>query len=235
MEISSINQHPNLNDRNEAINFARSVLKNKSDYLILDTETTGLGEKDVIIQLAIIDLDGNTLIDTYIRPTKRKSVPRDASAIHGIKYKDLIDAPTFVDILHEISKYLESNKKFLIYNFMFDARLINQTISADGIKYVSNLKGNCVMQLYSVFLGNWNPISKEYKFQKLPESNHSALEDCHATLKLIKSIAQQELSVIPDNYKPTAIKPKPGEGRLVGFLIGLLIMCIILIFLIKAC
>lgn len=230
MESSIQIQHPNLIDRNDAINFARDILENKNNYLILDTETTGLGEKDVIIQLAIIDLDGNTLIDTFVKPTKRKSVPRDATAIHGIKYKDLIDAPTFVDVLHDISPFLNSNKKFLIYNFKFDARLINQTIAEDVIREVFNLRGNCIMQTYAEFTGNWNPISKEYRFQKLPGSNHSALGDCQATLQLIKFIAQQELSIIPENYVPTAVKPDPGRKSLIKTLVIFFIVWILVMF-----
>jgi|GEM_PF-1530092 DNA polymerase-3 subunit epsilon len=218
--------HPNLLDRNEAINFCRNVLTNKSDFLILDTETTGLGEKDVIIQIAVIDLDGNTLIDTLVRPTKRKSIPREATAIHGIKFMHLADAPTFVDVLDDLYNFVKSGKKFLIFNFAFDARLINQTLTADSIGTTFNLKGNCIMQIYSQFVGNWNSISNEYKYQKLPESNHSALADCHATLRLIRQLAEQPLSDIPSGYVPTAVKPTPGMSTLIGCLILILILLV---------
>jgi DNA polymerase-3 subunit epsilon len=104
--------HPNLQSRNEVIEFARNVLKNKEKYLILDTETTGLSDKDIIIQVAVIDLDGNTLIDTLVKPTKRKSIPRDASDIHGIKFKYLRGAPHFVDVLHDLLPFSSKKRSF---------------------------------------------------------------------------------------------------------------------------
>lgn len=217
-------EHPNLLDRNESIVFCRNVLTNKSDYVILDTETTGVGDKDVIIQIAVIDLDGNTLINTLVRPTKRKSIPRDSTAIHGIKFSHLVGAPNFIDVLDDLYKIVLSNKKFLIYNFAFDARLINQTLTADSIDKVFNLKGNCIMQIYSQYVGNWNSISKEYKYQKLPESNHSALADCCSTLKLIQYLSEQELSIIPPGYSPSAVKPVPGKNTLIGCLVAFFVL-----------
>jgi len=199
--------HPNLIDRNNAINFARSFLSAKDKFLILDTETTGLGEKDVIIQIAVIDLDGNTLLNTLVKPKNRKSIPRDATAIHGIRFKDLLDAPHFIDVLHDLTSLLSPDKSLLVYNLAYDTRLINQTIEIDEINYNFSVKGYCIMQLYAQYTGQWNPISNEYRFKKLPNSNHTAQGDCLATLELIKYIAKQELSVIPENYKPTAIKP----------------------------
>ena len=61
-----------IQDKDGAINIAREILKHKEDYVILDTETTGLGDSDVIIQISIIDLDGNVLMDSLIKPTKKK-------------------------------------------------------------------------------------------------------------------------------------------------------------------
>jgi len=76
-------EHPNLIVRNNAIRFARGVLAQKQNYLILDTETTGLGEKDVIIQMALIDLDGNVLLDSLVKPKKKKSISREATEVVG--------------------------------------------------------------------------------------------------------------------------------------------------------
>ena len=61
-----------IKDKNGVIDFAQDVLNNKNNYVILDTETTGLGDNDVIVQLGILDLNGNVLLDTLIKPTKEK-------------------------------------------------------------------------------------------------------------------------------------------------------------------
>ncbi len=59
-----------------------SQLLNRSDVLILDTETTGLGAQDEIVELAIIDTNGTVKFDNLIQPTI--PIPEEASRIHGI-------------------------------------------------------------------------------------------------------------------------------------------------------
>jgi DNA polymerase III epsilon subunit-like protein len=47
-------------DRNEAISTAKEIVNRNA--IILDTETTGLGEKDEIIEISIIDMTGKVLL-----------------------------------------------------------------------------------------------------------------------------------------------------------------------------
>lgn len=58
--------HPNPEHKNQAIEWARGVINNASVYAIIDTETTGLGKKDVLIQIAAIDPKRNILLDTLV-------------------------------------------------------------------------------------------------------------------------------------------------------------------------
>ena len=50
--------------------------------LILDTETTGLGDEDEVIQLGIVDLEEWVLFNSLFRPTIE--VSPGALAVHGI-------------------------------------------------------------------------------------------------------------------------------------------------------
>ncbi len=45
------------------------IMQNKDKYAILDTETTGLGKNDEIIEISILALDGTVLLDTYVKPS----------------------------------------------------------------------------------------------------------------------------------------------------------------------
>jgi DNA polymerase III epsilon subunit-like protein len=65
-----------LRDKDDAIDIANDILNNKNKYVIFDTETTGLGENDVIVQIGLLDLDDNALMDTLIKPTKRKKMSK---------------------------------------------------------------------------------------------------------------------------------------------------------------
>ena len=39
-----------------------------SDFVVLDTETTGLDSRAEIVEISIIDKHGNTLFDSLIKP-----------------------------------------------------------------------------------------------------------------------------------------------------------------------
>ncbi|BCC80200.1 MULTISPECIES: 3'-5' exonuclease [Bacillus] len=61
------------------------IFNNKSNFLVLDTQTTGLGETDEIVEIAVTDLDGKTLLNTLVKPTV--PISDDATMIHGITNK----------------------------------------------------------------------------------------------------------------------------------------------------
>ena len=63
------------------------IWENKNDYVILDTETTGLGYSDKIVEIGVIDLDGNELVNTLVNP--QMEIPMEASCIHYIWDSDV--------------------------------------------------------------------------------------------------------------------------------------------------
>ena len=51
--------------------------------IFLDTETTGLShQRDRIVEIALVDEEGNVLLDTLVNPNRR--IPAHASTVHGI-------------------------------------------------------------------------------------------------------------------------------------------------------
>jgi DNA polymerase III subunit epsilon len=176
-----------IKDRNDIIDFTQDLIANKHQYVILDTETTGLGENDVIVQIGMLDLDGNILLDTLVKPTKRKRISSEASAINGITMKMLQDAPTFKELYPKFCEII-SNKKLLIYNARYDAKLLLQTALQDGFT-LKECDALCIMLGYSAFKGEWSEKYGNYKYQKLPNGDHSAIGDCKAILALIKKMA----------------------------------------------
>lgn len=172
---------------NEVIAGANQILKQKDDFLILDTETTGLGKNDVVIQMGIIDLDGNVIYDQLIKPSRFKRIPAEAVEIHRISYKMLEEKPFFKDIKDEFYRII-NGKQILIYNSEFDLRLLKQTCKADEVEF-KNIETFCVVKAYSMFVGEWDERFNEYKYQKLEGGDHSAIGDCRATLNILKKMA----------------------------------------------
>lgn len=67
----------------------------KLKTIVLDTETTGLYPGyDEILQLSIIDKNGNTLFNEYIRPKNNREWA-EAQAVNGISPENIAECPTF--------------------------------------------------------------------------------------------------------------------------------------------
>lgn len=177
-----------LKVRNEASEWAKEKFKEKDNWVILDTETTGLEEAE-IIQIGIINLDGQIILESLIKPTIPISI--EAEKVHGITEHKLKDAPSFPEIYEQIVKALES-KQVLIYNSDFDTRLILDSCKLNNLKPL-NLKkiSSCLMEEYAKFYGQWSNYYQDYKWQSL-NGEHNAISDCKAALSLLKEMANFE-------------------------------------------
>ena len=179
------------------------ALAQSGDYLILDTETTGLHNSE-IVQIAIIRSDGSLILDTLIKPLRK--IERSAFAIHGINAASVKDAPLWSELCPIVADIL-LGKNVVVYNVAFDlAMLVNSTF-AMGMEPVAWRKRSnwyCAMLAYSEIHGDWQNGMKAYRWQKLETAvhhfsgdyadQHTALGDCRNTLFLTKKIAGIDLS-----------------------------------------
>lgn len=174
---------------------ARSLLAD--DVVILDTETTGLGDSDQIVQLAVISSSGDILIDTLIKPSC--PIGEGAIRVHGIGEQMVINAPTFDQVYPDFVQVV-SQKRIVVYNAPYDQRLLMQsTRDNDRRWFLRNLQWVDVMMPYAQFWGDWSEWHGNYRWQKLTtacnqqdirvENAHNALADCRMTLALLKKLA----------------------------------------------
>jgi DNA polymerase III epsilon subunit-like protein len=113
-----------MSDKDEAADWARGLLAD--DFVIMDTETTGLYSGDEIVQLAVIDKTGAVLLDSLLRPTQ--PIPRIASSIHGITDAMVEGAPTFEELYNYLLLAI-GGKRVAIYNATFDIAMLTSPIS----------------------------------------------------------------------------------------------------------
>ena len=162
-------------------------MQNKSNYIILDTETTGLNKSDEIVQLAIIDLDGNTVFNENIRPPKKKRMSRDAVVVHGLTMQTLSQCRMFAELAEPLERAMGS-KTVIAYHGDFDARMYMQTYKLAG-GFLHTGDWECMMLEYAKYVGEWSSYHQNYRWQALPGGTHSALGDCLATLEVPRKMA----------------------------------------------
>jgi DNA polymerase-3 subunit epsilon len=183
--------------RQEAILIAQQKLKASPVYL--DTETTGLEMGDEIVEIAIIDDDGNSLLDSLIKPAG--NISRSASAVHGINAEMLKDSLTWAEIWPQVQEAL-NGKMVGIFNADFDIRMMRQSSQKYEISWEAPYKDNfCIMKLYAQFYGDWNPSRRSYKWQGLDAARrqcdldlanaHRAKDDTLLTREILHYMANQ--------------------------------------------
>ena len=168
------------------------------DYLVLDTETTGLGNDAEICQIAIIDAQSNVLLDTLVKPVS--PIPADATRIHGITNEMVANAQPFPVLKIQ---QLISFKNVIVYNADYDSEMLYRSELATGYKFRVNWRSianfYCAMKHFAELYGDYNPRYKSYKWKSLDTAcayydiknndAHSALSDCRATLSVCKKMA----------------------------------------------
>lgn len=169
------------------------------DYLILDTETTGLGSDAEICQIAIIDAQGNVLLDTLVKPVK--DIPSEATAIHGISNEAVLEAPYFIEVANKILELI-TGKHVIIYNVEYDTRLLYQSSGYPQIDWHKDTTYWCAMLAFAEIYGDYNSYRQSYRWKTLNvacnyykvdnDNAHSALSDCKATLAICKAMAASE-------------------------------------------
>ncbi|HGM5349228.1 TPA: 3'-5' exonuclease [Serratia marcescens] len=171
----------------------------KSNCLILDTETTGLGIDAEIVEITLLDTTGEILLNTLVKP--RRPIPPEATAIHGITNEMVANAPSWIRVCSKFY-HLISGRKVVIYNSDYDTRLLEQTNAANWIVgpcCVEQPVFECAMLAYAEFYGQksdrggyrWQKLTAAAEQQgvKIEGTAHRALSDCLTTLGVIKAMA----------------------------------------------
>lgn len=150
--------------------------------VILDTETTGLDDAE-IIELAIINMQGETLFNQRLKSIRAIEVA--AQHVHGISAEMLMNEPTFGEIYNDLAHILTSASTVYIYNEDFDTGVLANTARIHGFPPIK-FQGDCVMLAYAFWHGEWSDYFGDWKWQRLYGGDHTALGDCLATLAAIK-------------------------------------------------
>ncbi len=158
--------------------------------LFLDTETTGLGPDDEIVEVAVFDFEGNMIFESLVKPAKR--IPQEAISIHGITNEMVVSAPAWSHVWDEFEKTI-SGRYVGIYNADFDERMLNQSNRLAGIVSNSRFRFFCIMKLYADYYqyggGRYQKLDAAGRQMGIPLPNsHRAADDTLLALAVFKKI-----------------------------------------------
>lgn len=184
--------------KNKQINPIAAQMKQILDggqFVVLDTETTGLGRADEILQIGILDHNAQEVMSTLVCPTVPSAIQPRAVEVHGITTEMVVGKPTIKDLENKLIAAL-SNKFIIAYNAEFDKRMLTQSamaVGATGILTQTPCQWIDIMRPYQRLMGfkRWQSLTKACIQQGIAiENAHSAMGDCHLLFKLFKRIAE---------------------------------------------
>lgn len=177
----------------------KTMLKGE-DWLVLDTETTGL-ERGEIVQIAIVHRLGDVLLNTFVKP--KEPIPADATAIHGITDAMVENAFTWQDVRNRVFDILYG-RNVIIYNAVYDRKMMHQSGERWGMpktdwKEIASFW--CAMEAFAEHYGDYNEYRQSYRWQKLStaarhysiqqKDAHTALDDAETTRQLCLAMASE--------------------------------------------
>jgi DNA polymerase III subunit epsilon len=204
--------------RDAAIRWAQQLLRS-DDWVVLDTETTGLDTKTAeIVEIAVIDKTGKALFDKRVKP--RMPISPDATRVHGITDEDVASTPALDEIWPQIMSVL-SGKRVIIFNAAYDSDILR--CSADRHKLLlMPFKPACALNMYRSFraldnrgVSRGNSLEEACRRHGIKAGGHSAVGDCQATLALLGVMAQLEVAHVKAPVEPDVVEVNaiPGDSR----------------------
>ena len=173
-----------------ARNWIRELLKD--DFLVLDTETTGLGYGAEVIEIGVIGPDGHERLSSLVRP-RAGHVPAAVTAIHGITMNELRNAPTFAEVYDALLE-LARGRRVVAWNAPFDERMVRQSAATWGRR--ERLKGfECAMRAYALARGLRQGRAKleraaaETGVLTAGRQSHRSSDDARLTLQVLMRVA----------------------------------------------
>ena len=175
----------------KASDAVRGLLE-REDVLVLDTETTGMGKRAEVIEVAVVNTRGEMLLDTLVKP-KSSAMNPYAQRVHGITSTMLSSAPSWAEVLPELAD-LADRRTVLAWNAPFDRSMLEQTSRIWDVPHPTWLFV-CAMRLYAKGRGIKNRglqkvlvdeglthLHKDYK-------SHRALGDTVFVLEVLRALS----------------------------------------------
>ncbi len=182
-------------ERDQARQIAQEMLSQGPVYL--DTETTGIGPNDEVVEICVLNPAGQVLVDTLVKP--QGNVHPEAVRHHGITEPMLAGAPRWPEVWPLVDAAM-ADRQVAVYNAEFDVRMMRQSHRIHGMQWgIDEDRFDCIMHLYAQFYGDWDRRRGSYRWQKLESAarqcgillrnTHRAADDAALTRAVLRYMA----------------------------------------------
>ena len=185
-------------DRRAALLWARRIVASP-DVVFLDTETTGVKPTDDLVDIAILDGRGETLLEQLLKPSR--PIPADTSAFNGISNKMVATAPDLQEIYPTLADVV-ANRVVVAYNSDFDRTMLAAALRRRGLPDIAASSWDCAMEAYAAFNGEsswhrpgfrWMSLEKATAKLGIPQPTHRARADAEACRRVVHALASLKL------------------------------------------
>ncbi|MFN8020516.1 MAG: 3'-5' exonuclease [Acidimicrobiales bacterium] len=106
-------------------------------FAVVDVETSGLSlRRDRVLQVGVVVVDGTgQVVDRWaslVRPRRRWFFRVGPTELHGIRRRDVRDAPLLADVMQRLSGTLQGSV-FVAHNASFDVAFLRKAASEVGV------------------------------------------------------------------------------------------------------
>ena len=158
-------------------------------FAVVDVETTGLNPaSERIIEIGVILLDGALDVQqewgTLVNPGRHVA----ASKIHGIYDKDVLGAPSFIDIADELVELL-NGRIFVAHNAPFDQGFVNREFARARLYhtiYGSNLVDTLDQSRIYCPPGSHSLLGLSQRLGITDHQDHRSLSDARLCADLLR-------------------------------------------------
>lgn len=162
--------------------------------IVIDTETTGMGEFDRVIELAIIGVDDSE--NGWCRRFNPGiPIPLEATAVHGITDEDVAGESSFRDLADVVRAMIEGAEAVIGYNPTFDQGMIDGEMRralAPPIKWPPLIDAKRLWDVYEPReKRNLSNAYRRFVDRTGFEGAHGALADSRATFRVITALMRE--------------------------------------------
>ncbi len=200
-------------------------LQHDRPFVVFDLETTGVSPReDRIVEISIIKFSPGAR-DPEVKTRRlnpERSIPSEASAVHGIRDADVADEPTFRQVARSLAELLEGCD-LAGYNVLkFDLPMLVEEFNRADVEFP--LEGRRFLDVQRMF-HKLEPRDLSAAVQRYLDEEHTgahgAEADAHATFRVLEAMLRthptlpRDVESLQNEFNPNAPSRVDAEGKLI--------------------